>query len=206
MSGWGQTIKLVFPELTPFVASNYSKLSNHLTGQLAGKCTGTCLKRTQTQLKRTQNQVKKDSKLSGRNCGRELSTRERPALSRGDATTQVKAFDTSGLFDSSWVATVSLAEGLRSLRSKGVRSTCGPISPCDCVKSLLSSYTGLYPQSESTWPCWTPQYRKPLDLSIIRSRNASVSLSWTKMLRGYSQWSLLVGAHGSDLFKNNFFA
>ena len=32
----------------------------------------------------------------------------------------------------------------------GVRSTCGPISPYsgrDCVKSLQSSYTGLYPQS-----------------------------------------------------------
>ena len=36
-----------------------------------------------------------------------------------------------------------------SLRRTGVRSTCGPISPYsgrDCVKSLRSSYTGLYPQ------------------------------------------------------------
>ena len=36
------------------------------------------------------------------------------------------------------------------LMRTGVRSTCGPISPhsgLDCVKSLRSSYTGLYPQT-----------------------------------------------------------
>ena len=36
---------------------------------------------------------------------------------------------------------------------------CGPISPYsgrDCVKSLRSSYTGLYPRSAGVWPCAPP--------------------------------------------------
>ena len=38
-----------------------------------------------------------------------------------------------------------------SLRRRGVRITCGPIflsNGLDCVKSLRSSYTGLFPQMQ----------------------------------------------------------
>ena len=54
-------------------------------------------------------------------------------------------------------------ESKASLRRTGIRSTCGPKSPYsgrDCVKSLRSSYTGLYPPSP------TPRHKRKFCLQI----------------------------------------